>query len=1019
MADNSTLAEVAVAVSADLTQLERDFAKAKQQAQAHNRDMERLTAAQWADKNRARLEANAKTSSATARQQIEASRRLTQQYQAEAKANEKLTDQVRRHTDAMRNELLLTNRLDRARSNRPARSAGSGGGPPIIVPPLRETERGLLGVGRAASTATLFMQGFIGAIGVDTAFRLAGATVEILKTTAAIDDMAKAVGMSSTEFQEWRGIGSMLGIEAEKMETAMGEFAENVRQAAAGADREEKVFSKLGVSLKDAAGNARPINEVLLQTIDRLGQVGNAHQRGAALAMLFGEAVGPEMAKAVDAGVNTIDELRKAVHETGMVLSEDQIQKADQTARKLEQVKNVLNVKIAGVVVDNADAIGTLADALANIVGVALQAASALASFYSQAGKPIPVPRTAGGMFGLAAGAALNPLALPVHALRSLAGGNRGTQATGLNQAGSSVTVSLPASKPKGGGIDLSGLFDRKSGGRRGGGRGRSAPDNIFEREEVQAQQERLRLLRSATVDLERRNQIDRELIDLQLRERLIQIEKQRKDGRLNAAQAKQLAAAEEANAQLEREAADRQMRSDQIEQQARNAQELLDAEDQMLSVSLRLARTDRERTRIEAAILANKQTQERLEIDKSISLAREVDDQKEVERLMDLRAKMLSRQGSESKAFAVEQLRGIEKFRNELPKTVDEINEQIEKIRFEVFTEKLQEAARFAEDVGDAFGRAAGRIANFENPLSVLQGLLQDLSQTLTEQFIVGPASDWATKNIGGPLAKKTIGKDLTGPDALSVQQMNMAIDLATGNLHNLALAATQASAAMGGGTGGGVGAAGAADALSQAATGTEQSFASLDPQLSQFGNGLMQIISGVAGGGGGGGLMGFLQMGLSLAGAAAGGGGGLLAGGGLSALSAAPGVNWVSGAGAGDLMLGAMADGGWVGGHGTGRSDSNLIWASVGEHMTNARAARAFGPVLDGINSGMIPSMPALRKMMGSSTIDRRSYHFGDFMFPGIRDAREARQAERHMTSTLQRELGRASRAGYRDSK
>jgi hypothetical protein len=766
------------------------------------------------------------------------------------------------------------------------------------------------------------------------------------------------------------------------------------------------------------------MNDVLLQTIDRLGQVGNAHQRGAALALLFGESVGPEMEKAVSAGVNTIDQLRQAVHETGMVLGEDQIQKADQTAKKLEQVKNVLNVKIASTVVDNADAIGVLADALANIVGVAIQAAGALATFYSQASKPIPVPRTTGGTIGLAAGTALNPLSLPLQAFRQFAGGgNRGTQAKGLNKAGSSVTVDLPAAKRQGSGIDLSGLFDRKTGGRRGGG-GRSAPDNIFDREEVQAQQERLRLLRSATVDLERRNQIDRELIDLQLRERLIQIEKQRKEGRLNAAQAKQLKAAEEANAQLEREAADRQMRSDLIEQQTRNAQEMLDAEDQMLSVSLRLARTDAERTRIEAAILQNKQVQERLEIDKAISLARELEDQEEVERLMGLRAKMLARQGGETKAFAVEQLRGIEKFRNDLPKTVDEINEQIENIRFELFTEKLREAAQFAEDVGDAFGRAAGEIARTGDVMGALQGLLNNLADTLTKQFIEKPISDWATRTIGGPLAAKTIGKDLVGPDALTTEQMNVALGLATQNLNMLATAAATASGAMGGG---GAGAAGAADALTQAASGTQQSFASLDPQLSQFGNGLMQILSGVAGGGGGGGgLMGFLQMGLSLAGAAAGGGmfGGMggvgaglgsvaFSGGGLQNFSVVPAG---FGSGIGITPMG-FADGGWIGGHGTGTSDDMPIMASIGEHMTNARAAKAFAPVLDGINSGRIPSMPALKSMLGTSNIDRRSFHFGGFNFPGIKDAREARQAERHMTSTLQRELGRATRAGYRE--
>lgn len=132
----------------------------------------------------------------------------------------------------------------------------------------------------------------------------------------------------------------------------------------------------------------------------------------------------------------------------------------------------------------------------------------------------------------------------------------------------------------------------------------------------------------------------------------------------------------------------------------------------------------------------------------------------------------------------------------------------------------------------------------------------------------------------------------------------------------------------------------------------------------------------------------------------------------------AAAGGTNWLTTAIPSFSVpaLGGYADGGWIGGWGTGKSDSMTVRASIGEHMTNARAAKAFAPLLDGINSGRIPSMPALKQMLGGQQIDARRFSFGGFSFPGIRDAREARQAERHMISTLQRELGRASKAGYR---
>lgn len=938
MVDNSTLADVKVEVSADLSQLERDFARAKDQAHKVENDLKKIT-----DPRIAQSKANA-----------EASRRLEQQYLAQAAASRRLGEQARRSQEALRNELLLTNRLGTAHQN--------------VVPPINSHDKAITRLGKSAGLLTFFLRGLIATLGVDLVSRLASGVVNVVKTTAALGDMAQAVSMTTTQFQEWRGIASMLGIDQQKLTTGLGEFAENARQAAAGADREERVFKRLGVSLKDSAGGARDMNSILLDTIQRLGQVRDPLQRGAALAFLFGESVGPEMAKLIDAGVSKIDQLREAVHATGMVLGEDEIQKADETAKKLEQVKMVLDAKIASTVVENADAINTLADALAGIATVALDATSSLIAFWGQATRPLP-QIGGGSVLGTAFNFALNPAGtigrVGQSVGTSLVTGPGPTSVRGLNQAGTSVTVDVPLrSTPKpapGPNIDLKDLFDRETKGRTG--RTKREVENVFAREEAQVAQERLRLLRAGTVDLQRRNEIDHELIEWALKEKFARIDRDVKAKRLTEAQAKELKAQEEANAQLEREAADRQMRIDLEEQRFRSAQELLDAETQLLSAAEGLARTEEEQTKIAAAILKNRQAQELLEIDKQIEIAKQLGDEKRITELTELRRKMLERQGVETMSFAVDNLRGIEAFRNKLPQTVEEINEAIEKIRFDMFLEKLQDAARFAEDIGDAFGRAAGRLARFEKPLDVLKGLLQDLADTLTEQFIVKPVSEWAKNAIGNPMAKAAFGKDMVGPDKLTVDQMNLALDLATQNLNALSQAAIAASSAMGG-TGVNV------ENLGGAAGQAGQGLQDLDPQLAAFGNRLMALLGGV---GGGGGIGGFLKMGLSALGSVFGGGG--LSDPGLSVLNTGSIANTnvdLSGIDFSNVM-GGFAGGGWIGGSGTGRSDSNLIWASRGEHMTNADAAQRFAPILEGINSGLIPDIRSLGQLFAHQSRGR----------------------------------------------
>jgi hypothetical protein len=315
----------------------------------------------------------------------------------------------------------------------------------------------------------------------------------------------------------------------------------------------------------------------------------------------------------------------------------------------------------------------------------------------------------------------------------------------------------------------------------------------------------------------------------------------------------------------------------------------------------------------------------------------------------------MLERQGAETQAFATENLRGIEKFRNDLPRTVQEINEQIDKIRFDKFMDRLQDAARMAEEIGDSFGRAAGNLVrDIKHPLDALKGLADDLVGIITQNF-ERQVSQWATQAIGGPVAKGIFGGQLTGPDALTVEQMNMALDLATGNLNGLAAAAAAASGAMGGS-----GAAGAADQV----TG---SFGQLDPTLASFGNRLMSLFSG----GGGGGLGGILKGGMSLLGGLFGGGGGGLSDPGIGVLGQGSIANT-------NVDLSGLASipsfdvGGWVGG---GSGGSKIIRAHEGEHITNPFAASRFGPLLDAINSGMIADLPSLGRMISSRRDDDRN--------------------------------------------
>jgi len=60
------------------------------------------------------------------------------------------------------------------------------------------------------------------------------------------------------------------------------------------------------------------------------------------------------MATLLDKGKGQIDGLRDAAERLGIVLSDEQINKADETADKLSALKQVLEARIAIAVTDNA-----------------------------------------------------------------------------------------------------------------------------------------------------------------------------------------------------------------------------------------------------------------------------------------------------------------------------------------------------------------------------------------------------------------------------------------------------------------------------------------------------------------------------------------------------------------------------------------------------------------------------------------------------------------------------------------
>lgn len=252
-----------------------------------------------------------------------------------------------------------------------------------------DSGRGIAGVGRTLDTMKGKMDsfgasmktavaGYFAAIGIDTLTRLVKSGLEY---ASSLGEQAQQLGVTTKALQEYRFAATQAGIEQGEMDQALSQLTRRMGDAADGAKAPKAAFERLGVSIRDAKGNLIDAGDAIPLIAEGLEKIQSPAERAAILVDLFGKA-GQKLEPLLKGGSKSVNELRDAAQRLGVVLSEDQIAKADETADKLAALKKVLEAKVAGVVAENSQAILDMANALATLAERALKAVSALAQLY-------------------------------------------------------------------------------------------------------------------------------------------------------------------------------------------------------------------------------------------------------------------------------------------------------------------------------------------------------------------------------------------------------------------------------------------------------------------------------------------------------------------------------------------------------------------------------------------------------------------------------------------------------------
>ena len=157
-----------------------------------------------------------------------------------------------------------------------------------------------------------------------------------------IDKMSQKLGLSKEAYQEWDYVLGQAGADIDSMSVGLKTLTNKLDDAKNGNKDAQAMFEKLGISMKDLKNMSR--EDLFAATITGFQGMADSTERAALANDLFGRS-GQELTPLFNSSIEETNELRKAAHDLGFVLSEDSVK----AAADYNDALDTMNRTIGGV----------------------------------------------------------------------------------------------------------------------------------------------------------------------------------------------------------------------------------------------------------------------------------------------------------------------------------------------------------------------------------------------------------------------------------------------------------------------------------------------------------------------------------------------------------------------------------------------------------------------------------------------------------------------------------------------
>ncbi|VWX56725.1 hypothetical protein [Sphingorhabdus sp. 109] len=229
------------------------------------------------------------------------------------------------------------------------------------------------------------------------AFAAAGAAAFGLLVKAVNDSVdlganiaasAQQIGIGTDALQEYQYVAEQVGVSQSELEGTLQELTLTIGEAASGNRKFTEGFAELGIALTDTEGRGRTTDQVFQDIIKTLGAIEDPSERARIGTQLLGEEY-QQLEPILALGADGVSELTDRLYSLNGVLSEEEIQKLQETNAKFDELQRILSINIASTVAENAESIISLSNSLADLVKWLLTAHDAYKRFWIAAGQKV------------------------------------------------------------------------------------------------------------------------------------------------------------------------------------------------------------------------------------------------------------------------------------------------------------------------------------------------------------------------------------------------------------------------------------------------------------------------------------------------------------------------------------------------------------------------------------------------------------------------------------------------------